>query len=114
MTALKSLPPTLPKDKDNTTVQTGTTIDTKKPETPLGNEATGTLTTKPDTNTITVDSITSLDGKATAVVKDGQITIQVINQDTTTPSQTSSTTQGQPSTVVKTTWNIRTSITSGA
>jgi hypothetical protein len=44
-------------------------------------EVSGTLSTQPKPSNITIDGITSLDGKATAVVKDGRITIQVINPE---------------------------------
>jgi hypothetical protein len=87
MTALKSLPPSPEKVWNTPLVQTGAwgtpvspVVATQK------SEVSGTLSTQPKPSNITIDGITSLDGKATAVVKDGRITIQVINPEWTTPT----------------------------
>jgi hypothetical protein len=65
------------------------------------NEVTGTLTTEKDTSGIQIDSIESLDGKATATVKDGKITVQVINPPSSVTNTGTTVTDG---------WKIHSSI----
>jgi hypothetical protein len=127
MTALRSLPPSPEKVWNTPLVQTGAWGTPVSPVvTTQKSEVSGTISTQPKPNNITIDGITSLDGKATAVVKDGRITIQVINPEWTTPTTptpissvqsgttTSTSTTTYTSTPANTSWNIRTSVSSGA
>lgn len=69
-----------------TVVANTTSEKPKKNTSPEANEVSGTLNTLSDlqANWIRIDSIESVDGRATATLKDGKITVQVVKPEATT------------------------------